>query len=42
VAQAFARKERCKIGLPHARKAVEANEKFFQEFYRKEVLKSMY
>jgi len=29
VAQAFARKERSKIGLLHTRKAVKANERFF-------------
>jgi hypothetical protein len=42
VAQAFARKERSKIGFPHAKKALEANEKFFREFYGKETLRSMY
>ncbi|PMD60193.1 uncharacterized protein K444DRAFT_503323, partial [Hyaloscypha bicolor E] len=35
VAQAFARKERSKIEFLYTKKALEANEKFFTEFYRK-------
>jgi len=41
-AQAFANKERSKIGFPHAKKAVKANETFFREFYGKEAVESMY
>jgi hypothetical protein len=29
-------KERCKIGFSHAKKAVKTNNKFFQEFYKKD------
>jgi hypothetical protein len=41
-AQAFAAKERSKIGFPQAKKAVKANETFFREFYGKDAVESMY
>jgi hypothetical protein len=41
-AQAFATKEGCKIGFPHAKKAVKANDKFFREFYGKDYVDSNY
>jgi hypothetical protein len=41
-AQAFANKERSKIGFLYAKKAVKANETFFREFYGKEAVESMY
>jgi len=41
-AQAFATKEGCKIGFPHAKKAVKANDKFFREFYGKDFVDANY
>jgi hypothetical protein len=41
-AQAFATQERSKIGFPHARKALKANNQFFREFYGKEYVDANY
>jgi hypothetical protein len=41
-AQAFATKEGCKIGFPHTKKAVKANDKFFWGFYGKDYTDANY
>jgi len=41
-AQAFAIKERSKLRFPHVEKVVNANEKFFREFYRKDFVDANY